>query len=59
MILLFNILFLLFSLFIISRFIAYGLYEINNNKNKSGAISYIIFSILSVIFCNIVILITL
>ena len=57
MLLFFKILFLIFSILLICRFIAYGLYEIKSNNNKSGGISYIVFSSTSIIFCTLVIFI--
>lgn len=49
----YHILFLIISLYILLKTIGYGLYEINTVKNKSGGIVVIIFSILVVIFSNI------
>lgn len=51
----FNIFFLLFSIILSTRTIAYGIYEIRQNKNKAGGISFIIFCLLTIIFCNIAI----
>ncbi len=51
----FNIFFLLFSIILSTRTIAYGIYEIKQNKNKAGGISFIIFCLLTIIFCNIAI----
>lgn len=50
-----DILFLLFSLFILGRTISYGLYEIKAEKNLFGGFSVIIFSSICILFCNIVI----
>ncbi len=52
----FYILFLVFTVFIIIRCIAYGLYEINQNQNKKGGIAFIVFSVCVVLFSNIAIL---
>ena len=51
----FNIFFLLFSIILSARTIAYGIYEIRQNKNKAGGISFIIFCLITIIFCNIAI----
>ena len=53
MYLLFNIFFLVFSIILGIRTIAYGIYEIKQNKNKAGGISFILFCLITIIFCNI------
>ncbi len=55
MYLLFNFFFLIFSLILGVRNVAYGLYEIKQNKNKAGGISFIVFCLITIIFCNITI----
>lgn len=50
-----NTIFLLFTLFIGVKSIAYSIYEIKKESNKSGGITLITFSILTLIFVNIVI----
>ena len=40
---------------IMLKAIAYGLYEINNEKNKHGGIAIISFSVLVTLFVNIVV----
>lgn len=49
----YNIIFLAISIYILLRTISYGIYEINEKENKSGGITVIVFSILVVIFSNI------
>ena len=49
----YNLFFLLVTLYIMIKSIFYGIYEINNNSNKSGGVTVIIVSILVVIFSNI------
>ncbi len=48
----FDIIFLLISLYILLKTIGYGLYELKEKQNKSGGITVIVFSILVVIFFN-------
>ncbi|MCI8273956.1 MAG: hypothetical protein HFJ55_07845 [Clostridia bacterium] len=45
--------FLFITAYILLKSIGYGLYEIKENKNKIGGICVISFSILVVIFANI------
>lgn len=51
----YHILFLIFTIYVLIRCIAYGLYEINEQENKFGGRLVILFSIFSVIFSNIII----
>lgn len=48
----YDIIFLIISLYILVRAIAYGLYEIKQKENKTGGITVIVFSVLVVIFAN-------
>lgn len=52
---LYHFLFLIFSIFTLLKVIGYALYEIQTLKNKSGGIVIIIFSILVVLFSNIMV----
>lgn len=52
--LLYHIIFVIITLFILLKTIFYGLYEINSQNNKNGGISVICFSILAVVFTNII-----
>ncbi len=49
----FDIIFLLISLYILLKTIGYGLYELKEKQNKSGGVTVIVFSILVVIFSNV------
>lgn len=51
---LFYVVFIITTVFILVKTIFYGLYEINTENNKSGGIAVICFSVLVVIFANIV-----
>ncbi len=51
----YHILFLLFSIYILIESIVYSIYEIKNEKNVFGGICVIAFSIFCIIFCNIVV----
>ena len=49
----YNVIFLLISIYILLKTIGYGLYEFNEKKNKSGGTVVIVFSTLVVIFSNV------
>lgn len=51
----YDIFFVIASFYILSKAIAYGIYEINTENNKSGGIGVIVFSVLVTIFTNIII----
>ncbi|MBR0350398.1 MAG: hypothetical protein IJH76_00995 [Clostridia bacterium] len=51
----YNFIFIIASILILIKAIAYGLYEIKNENNKSGGITIICFSVLVTIFVNIVV----
>lgn len=53
----YDIIFFLVSMYILLKTIGYGFYEINQNENKLGGITVITFSIIVVIFANIVMII--
>ena len=53
----YNFIFIFASALILIKAIAYGLYEIKNENNKSGGIAVISFSVLVTIFVNVVVLI--
>lgn len=53
--LIYDIIFAIASIYILIKAIAYGLYEINTENNKSGGIGVITFSVLVTIFVNIII----
>lgn len=52
---LYNFVFIVVSLFILIKTIFYGLYEFNTQSNKSGGIAVICFSILVIVFANIIV----
>lgn len=51
----FHIIFILSSIFIFVNTVSYGLYEIKQEKNTSGGVLVIVFSIFCIIFSNVVI----
>lgn len=53
MAIIYNIIFLVISIYILLRTISYGIYEINEKKNKSGGVTVIVFSILVILYSNI------
>ena len=50
-----DIIFLFFTLGLLCRIIAYGLYEIKNESNFFGGVCTIVLSIVSVVFSNIMV----
>lgn len=54
----YNIVFLIITIFIFIRVLAYALYEIREKNNRVGGISIILLSIVSVICSNIIMWIT-
>ena len=53
--LIYHIVFIVITIFILFIVIFYGIYEINTQNNKFGGVSVIVFSILVVIFANIMV----
>jgi len=51
----YHFLFLMFSIFVLLKSIFYALYEIKTENNKSGGVALICFSIIVIIFANIVV----
>lgn len=51
----YHVFFLIFTIYVLFNSISYGIYEIKKEKNKSGGITLIIFTIFSVIFSNIMV----
>ncbi len=49
----YHILFLLFSIYILIESIVYSIYEIKNEKNIFGGASVVAFSVFCIIFSNI------
>ena len=50
----YQILFLFITLYILLRAVAYAIYEIQTLKNKTGGITVIVISTLIVVFVNII-----
>ena len=51
----YQLLFLLSSIYVFLKVVGYGLYEIKQLKNKSGGIVVILFSLAVVVFSNIIV----
>ena len=51
----YHVLFSIISLYILLKAIGYALYEINTIKNKSGGIVVITFSVLVIVFSNVMV----
>lgn len=51
----YHILFLVFTFYVLIQSISYGLYEINEQKNKSGGRIVILFTIFCVLVSNIIV----
>lgn len=49
----YNIVFLIITSYILLRTLAYGIYELKEKNNKTGGICIIILSFFSIIFSNI------
>lgn len=52
---LYHIVFIIITIFILLKTIFYGLYEIKTQNNKSGGIAIICFSILVIVFTNVIV----
>ena len=52
----YKIIFLIISVFILFKTIGYGIYEIKEKENQTGGIAVIVFSLIVVIFANVVLL---
>ncbi len=50
----FHFAFIIITIFILIKTIFYGVYEINTEKNKTGGIAVILFSIFTTILANII-----
>ena len=53
--LIYDLIFLLFTLYVLLKVIGYGIYEIKTLHNKSGGIAIIAFSSLVIVFINIMV----
>ena len=52
---LYHLIFLIFTIFVLIEVSYYSVYEIKNLNNKLGGISLIVFTVLCVVFSNIII----
>lgn len=52
---LYHFIFIIFTIFILIKTIFYGMYEINTENNKSGGIAVICFSVLVILFTNVIV----
>lgn len=52
---LYHFVFIAVTIFILVKTIFYGIYEINTENNRSGGIAVICFSVLIVVFTNIIV----
>ena len=51
----YHVVFLIFTIYVLIRSVAYGLYETNEQENKFGGRLVILFTIFSVVFSNIIV----
>lgn len=51
----YHVVFLIFTIYVLIRSVAYSLYEINEQENKFGGRLVILFTIFSVVFSNILV----
>ena len=51
----YHFLFLIFSVFVLLKSVFYALYEIKTQSNKSGGVAVIVFTVVVLIFANIVV----
>ena len=51
----FNFLFFIFSIFVLLKSVFYALYEIKSQDNKSGGVAVIVFTIIVLVFANVVV----
>lgn len=56
-IIIYRFLYIVFSIYFLIKSIFYTMYEINSENNKSGGIAFIVFSVFTLIFSSVVILI--
>lgn len=52
---LYHFLFIFITIYVLIKNIFYGLYEINTQENKFGGIAVISFSIIVIVFANIIV----
>ncbi len=50
-----HFIFIIITIFILLKTFFYGIYEIKTQKNKTGGVCVILFSILVIIFANVIV----
>ena len=50
-----DIIFTIFTLFVFLKSLSFGIYEINQENNKSGGITVIFFSLACILFSNVMV----
>ena len=55
--LVFHVLFVIASLYVFLKAVFYAVYEIKTQDNKAGGIGVIVFSVIVIVFANIIVLI--
>ena len=51
----YHFLFLIFSIFVLLKSVFYALYEIKTQDNKSGGVAVIVFTVIVLVFANVVV----
>ena len=51
----YHFLFLIFSVFVLLKSVFYALYEIKTQDNKTGGVAVIVFTVIVLVFANIVV----
>ena len=51
----YHFLFLIFSVFVLFKSVFYALYEIKTQDNKTGGVAVIVFTVIVLIFTNVVV----
>ncbi len=51
----YHVIFSIFTIYVLVNSCSYGIYEIKNEKNESGGIAVILFTVFSIIFSNIMV----
>ena len=51
----YHFLFLIFSVFVLLKSVFYALYEIKTQDNKSGGVAVIVFTVIILVFANVVV----
>ena len=51
----YHFLFLIFSVFVLLKSVFYALYEIKTQDNKTGGVAVIVFTVIVLVFANVVV----